>query len=67
MDSSNHRIGIQHWAPEGIAGEHSHVEFRPFLEPPPILKKSSAKGVLCFKVVEYYWTIIAGPQLNRRQ
>jgi len=21
MDSSNHRIGIQHWAPQGIAGE----------------------------------------------
>jgi len=21
IDASNHRIGIQHWAPQGIAGE----------------------------------------------
>jgi len=34
MDSSNHRIGIQHWASEGIAGESSRVEFRSILKSP---------------------------------
>jgi hypothetical protein len=27
MDSSNHRIGIQHWASEGIAGKRPHLGF----------------------------------------
>jgi hypothetical protein len=25
MDYSNHRIGMQHWASEGIAGEYSNL------------------------------------------
>jgi hypothetical protein len=27
LDSSNHRIGMQHWAPQGIAGEFSILSF----------------------------------------
>jgi hypothetical protein len=50
MDSSNHRIGMQHWASEGIAGEY----FRLFLDIPLNLRKSLTKGLLCFKVVGYF-------------
>jgi len=30
MDVSNHRIGLQHWAREGIAGLPLHFSYTPF-------------------------------------